>query len=88
MGESHPAGVRIYFELTGRLDVEDIKDVMGEFIGGLPIAPDEVEWAPNGLGSVLYSDDAVTVDDVAAAVMWLRNHPRVACTRWEAVIDT
>jgi hypothetical protein len=68
--ESRSAGVRIYFELTGPLDHEAIKTIMGEFIGGLPLPPDEVEWAPSGVGHVLYTDEAMTVDDVAVAISW------------------
>jgi hypothetical protein len=80
--------VRITFDCDGRLSPEGVRELAGQIIGGLPVAPGEVEIDPEGSGWVLYRDeDEATLQELTDAVTWLRGHPRVTAVAWQYVVD-
>jgi hypothetical protein len=82
------SSVRFYFQYSTPLGPDHMEPLLRELTAGLPLPPDEVEASPDGSGSVLYGEDeSLTLDDLTAVGMWLREHPRLSDVRLEAAID-
>jgi hypothetical protein len=80
--------IRVHFEFVAPFSPEEGRLLVGEIAGELPVAPEEVEVDPAGSGSVLYVEhDELTLDELTAAVLWLRQHPRIRTVWWETVVD-
>ena len=79
--------VRISFDGVAPLSPAQVRDLIGQLVGELPVAPDEIELGPSGAGWVLYRDPEVTLDELTAAVLWMRRQPRIASVHWEMVVD-
>jgi hypothetical protein len=80
--------VRIHFRHTSVLAPGEVTKLLNDLVGGLPIAPDQVEVGPSGSGSVLYGgDETLTLKDLTGVVAWLRRHPHLDDVWWEAAID-
>jgi hypothetical protein len=80
--------VRFSFQHSTPLDSDQMEPLLRELVAGLPLPPDEVEANPDGSVAVLYGEDeTLTLDDLTAIGVWLRQHPRLSNVRWDAVID-
>ena len=78
----------LHFRGTGPLSADGIRQLSGHLIGGLPVAPDELEVGPDGAGWVRYAmTDNVTLADVSAALAWMRQDARMAEVWWSAGVD-
>jgi hypothetical protein len=65
---------RVEFRIRADLVQADRERFLGELAAG-PVAPDEAEVGPDGLGWVAYSD--VDQDERTEIARWLDGHPLV-----------
>jgi hypothetical protein len=86
--QPEPGAVRISFTCGRPFLPNEVGELAGDIIGGLAVAPGEVEIDPEGSGWVLYrEEDDATLQELTDAVVWLRAHPRIVEVSWQYVVD-